>query len=185
VASPGKVCGIDLDPRVIGNPALDEARVADAESIPYEDCTFDVALADNVLEHLESPLKVFLEIARVLTPGGLFLFKTPNKWHYMPIIARLSPHKFHALVNRWRGRADVDIFPTRYRANSARAIAALAAKAGLKPESIERIEGRPEYLRMAAPIYVLGAAYERVVNSTEYLAGVRILLIGALHKPRL
>ncbi|MEI2780661.1 MAG: hypothetical protein V9H25_05130 [Candidatus Competibacter sp.] len=43
---------------------------------------------------------VFREVARVLKRGGVFLFKTPNKTHYMPTIARLTPHRFHQFVNR-------------------------------------------------------------------------------------
>ena len=100
-----RVCGIDLDPRVVENPMLDEAKVADAGAIPYADDSFDLVLADNVLEHIEEPSKFFSEIARVLRPGGLFIFKTPNKWHYVPTIARLTPHWFHQSYNQLRGRA--------------------------------------------------------------------------------
>ena len=50
-----KVCGIDLDPRVLENPHLDEGRIADAGHIPYGDSVFDLVFADNVMEH--SPLK--------------------------------------------------------------------------------------------------------------------------------
>ncbi len=180
----GKVCGVDFDPRVVSNPLLDEGRMANAEAIPYEDREFDVVFADNVLEHLEAPLTVFREVARVLALGGVFLFKTPNKWHYMPTIARLTPHGFHRYVNRLRGRAEVDTFPTRYRANSKGAIIHLARESGLLVEALERIEGRPEYLRMTALTYFFGAAYERLVNSTERLAPLRILLVGALRKPK-
>ena len=158
--------------------------MANAEAIPYEDREFDVVFADNVLEHLEAPLTVFREVARVLAPGGVFLFKTPNKWHYMPTIARLTPHGFHRYVNRLRGRAEVDTFPTRYQANSKGTIIHLARESGLLVEALETVEGRPEYLRMTALTYFLGAAYERLVNSTERLALLRILLVGALRKPK-
>lgn len=177
-----RVCGVDLDPRVLDNPMLDEGKVADAGRIPYGDATFDLVFSDNVLEHLAEPLPVFREIARVLKPGGSFWFKTPNKWHYVPTIARLTPHGFHAYVNRWRGRVAADVFPTLYRANSTRDVAKLAAEAGLEIASLERIEGRPEYLRLSAPTYVAGAIYERIVNSTEMLAPFRVILIGHLRK---
>ena len=179
----GSVCGVDLDPRVVGNPMLDEGRVANADGIPYEDGRFDVVFSDNVLEHLDKPLEVFLEVARVLKPGGVFLFKTPNKWHYMPTIARLTPHGFHQYVNRLRGRAEVDTFPTRYQANSLDDVERLAVDAGLVVDRIERVEGRPEYLRMMWPTYVVGLAYERLVNSAEVFAPLRILLVGSLRKP--
>src|SRR5690606_13572805 len=75
----GQVCGVDLDPRVETNPILDEGRVADAGGIPYPDNMFDLVFSDNVVEHLDDPAEVFTEVARVLKPGGLFLFKTPNR----------------------------------------------------------------------------------------------------------
>lgn len=178
-----KMCGVDLDPRVVENPLLDEGRLADAGKIPYEDNRFDVVFSDNVLEHLDQPLDVFREVARVLKPGGVFLFKTPNKWHYMPTIARLTPHWFHGYINRLRGRAEVDTFPTRYRANSRGAVGKLAAAAGLQVDRVELIEGRPEYLRMTWPTYLIGAAYERFVNVSDVFAPVRVLLVGALRKP--
>jgi SAM-dependent methyltransferase len=177
------ICGVDLDPRVVNNPMLDEGRIANADGIPYESNRFDVVFSDNVLEHLEEPLSVFREVARVLKPGGVFLFKTPNKWHYMPTIARLTPHGFHQYVNRLRGRAEADTFPTRYRANCVGDITRLAVAAGLMVDRIDRVEGRPEYLRMAWPTYVVGLAYERLVNSSELFAPLRILLVGSLRKP--
>jgi len=177
-----KVCGVDLDRRVVDNPFLDEGRVSDAGEIPYDDEQFDVVFSDNVLEHLDEPLIVFREVARVLKRGGAFLFKTPNRWHYMPTIARLTPHGFHQFVNRIRGRAEVDTFPTRYRANTKPDIQRLAAAAGFSVETIERIEGRPEYLRMTVPTYLLGALYERTVNSMSTFEPFRILLVGILRK---
>jgi SAM-dependent methyltransferase len=178
-----RVCGVDLDARVVNNPLLDEARVADAGGIPYEAGVFDVVFSDNVLEHLDAPRQVFGEIARVLKPGGLFLFKTPNRWHYVSTIARLTPHTFHQFVNKLRGRVEIDTFPTLYRANTKRDVTLLATKAGLVVANLERIEGRPEYLRMSGLTYLLGTAYERLVNATGLLAPFRVLLLGELCKP--
>ena len=176
------VCGVDLDPRVTNNPFLDEGRVTDAGEIPYSDSTFDIVFSDNVLEHLDNPLNVFKEVARVLRPGGVFMFKTPNKWHYMPTIARLTPHVFHQFINRIRGRAEVDTFPTRYHANTKSDVKLLAQQSGFSQANISLIEGRPEYLRMATVTYLIGIFYERLVNSTEFLSSFRILLIGTLKK---
>jgi SAM-dependent methyltransferase len=178
-----KVCGVDLDPRVTTNPFLDEGRVSDAGRIPYGDATFDLVFADNVVEHLSAPKEVFFEVHRVLKPHGIFLFKTPNKSHYMPLIARLTPHRFHQFVNRLRGRLEVDTFPTRYRANSRGAIEVVANSAGLNVVKVERIEGRPEYLRISWPTYLVGIAFERLVNAFELLAPLRILIIAKLRKP--
>ena len=177
-----RVCGIDPDARVLKNFNLDEGRIAYGENVPYPDQSFDLIFCDNVLEHLPEPEKVFQEISRLLRPGGLFLAKTPNKWHYMPLIARLTPHWFHEWVNRWRGREGMDVFPTKYLANAEGDLRRLAILSGLQVNRIEYIEGRPEYLRMSALTYFLGLVYERIVNSMPILARFRILLIIELQR---
>ena len=53
------VCGVDLDPRVVENPMLDEGRVSDAGEIPYGDGMFDLVFSDNVFEHLDTPAAVY------------------------------------------------------------------------------------------------------------------------------
>jgi SAM-dependent methyltransferase len=178
-----RVCGIDPDERVLTNPCLDEGKVAFGEGVPYPDESFDLIFADNVLEHIPEPAKVFAEIFRLLRPGGIFLGKTPNKWHYMPLIARLTPHRFHKWVNKWRGREGVDVFPTKYQANTDRDIRKLALSAGLKVNQIQHIEGRPEYLRMSVITYIPGLLYERFVNSLSFLARFRVLLVIELQRP--
>lgn len=178
-----RVCGVDLDPRVVENPLLDEGRIADAGGIPYPDAQFDLVFADNVVEHLDEPTLVFGEVRRVLKPGGIFLFKTPNKHHYMPAIARLTPHRFHQFINRLRGREEIDTFPTRYRANTLRDVRRVAREAGFQLISVDRFEGRPEYLRLSWPTYLGGFLYERLVNATSLLAPFRILLVAELAKP--
>jgi SAM-dependent methyltransferase len=178
-----RVCGLDPDPRVESNSYLDEGKVGVGESIPYPNSTFDIVFADNVLEHLDRPAQVFSEIHRVMKPGGLFLAKTPNRWHYMPVIARLTPHVFHQFVNRLRGRASGDTFPTRYQVNSPGAVGRCAASAGFEVERIRLYEGRPEYLRMTSMTYLIGLLYERLVNAIPAFSRFRILLIARLRKP--
>ena len=176
------VVGIDLDPRVLENPYLDEGIVGNAESLPFADCTFDLVFSDNVLEHLDRPLLVFEEVKRVLKPGGRFIFKTPNKYHYMPLSARLTPHRFHRFFNRLRGREEVDTFPTRYRANCRKDIERLASMSGMRLDQISFLEGRPEYMRVFAPLYLIGIVYERFVNASRFFEPFRIVLIGTTSK---
>lgn len=177
------VCGIDPDPRVLTNASLDEGKIGIGEEIPFEDDTFDLVFSDNVLEHLRNPIDAFREVWRTLKPGGIFLFKTPNRLHYVPVIARLTPHGAHQFVNRLRGRAEVDTFPTLYRANTPTAIRRLARQADFAVDELRLIEGRPEYLRMTALTYVAGLAYERLVNSVPPLSPFRVVMIGRLSKP--
>ena len=177
-----RVCGVDLDPRVMENPWLDDAKVSDAGEIPYPDSSFDLVLADNVMEHLAKPEEVLNEVNRVLCPGGHLLFKTPNRSHYMPLIARMTPHWFHQYFNRKRGRDSEDTFPTLYRLNSRRQTQDLAAITGFEVVEITLLEGRPEYLRFTAVTYFLGMLYQRIVTHVPGLSGFRILLIAHLRK---
>ena len=177
-----QICGVDIDDRVLKNPYLDEAKMCDTESIPYGDNSFDVVICNSVLEHLSAPEKTFKEVYRILKKGGFFIVKTPNKYHYVTILARLTPHWFHSFYNRLLGRAEEDTFPTFYRVNSQKKIVCYGEDAGFKVESIELVEGRPEYLRIIWPTYLLGAAYEKVVNSTELLRFFRIVLIACWRK---
>jgi 2-polyprenyl-6-hydroxyphenyl methylase/3-demethylubiquinone-9 3-methyltransferase len=50
-----------------------------AESLPFDAGAFDVVCCCDVLEHVDSPDIVLGEIARVLKPGGVFLFDTINR----------------------------------------------------------------------------------------------------------
>jgi SAM-dependent methyltransferase len=176
------VCGLDPDMRVGKNLYLDDGRVGFGESIPWPDSTFDLVISDNVLEHLTDPEKVFAEVYRVLKPNGVFLAKTPNKWHYVPLIARLTPLWFHRKVVSWRGRKGEDVFPTQYRANTRGDISLHASRARLNLERIEFIDGRPEYLRFSFPTYILGFIYERLVNRIDALRYFRVVLMVKLRK---
>ena len=178
-----RVCGVDLDPRVETNPFLDEGRLTDAGRLPYSDCSFDVVFADNVMEHLDEPAVVLAEISRVLRPGGKLLFKTPNRNHYMPLIARITPHRFHEWFNKRRNRETVDTFPTLYLCNSRKQVQALAHEVGMQVDRIELIEGRPEYLRLTFVTYIFGLVYERLVNASEIFSGFRVVMITTLSNP--
>jgi SAM-dependent methyltransferase len=46
--------------------------------LPFDDALFDVAVLQEVIEHLENPAHVIREFNRVLRPGGLWVLTTPN-----------------------------------------------------------------------------------------------------------
>ena len=58
-----------------------ETRWADLdEPLPFEDASFDVAVAGELLEHLRDPQRVVGEVRRVLRPGGTFVASVPNAY---------------------------------------------------------------------------------------------------------
>ena len=56
-----------------------ECRKCDKSgTLPFQNGQFDLAVAVEVLEHIDGHAGFFREVARVLKPGGMFLFTTPN-----------------------------------------------------------------------------------------------------------
>lgn len=48
------------------------------EEIPYENASFNVVIAESVMEHVIDIRKAFKEISRVLKPGGIFYFTSAS-----------------------------------------------------------------------------------------------------------
>lgn len=78
--APGEVVGVDTSAKVleIAQEAADRAgvdnvtfRTADATALPFEDASFDVVHAHQVLQHLTEPVTALREMRRVTRPGGV------------------------------------------------------------------------------------------------------------------
>jgi ubiquinone/menaquinone biosynthesis C-methylase UbiE len=69
--SPGMLEACSANAGRLGCPL--DARVADAEALPYADRSFDLVVGHAVLHHLPDPGAAMAEIRRVLAPGGAVL----------------------------------------------------------------------------------------------------------------
>jgi ubiquinone/menaquinone biosynthesis C-methylase UbiE len=179
---PRLIAGVDLTEEPKGNRNVDAAARADLARLPFRDATFDIAISSHVAEHLTQPEAVFGELSRVLKPGGRLLILTPNRWHYVTVSAALMPHSFHLRFNQSRGVDAHDIFPTVYRANTAKRLRALYESAGLDVEALYQFETEPEYLAFSTPTYALGVGFERVVNRFSVLKHLRVNLLAVGRK---
>jgi 2-polyprenyl-6-hydroxyphenyl methylase / 3-demethylubiquinone-9 3-methyltransferase len=54
-------------------------RVGAGEELPFSDQAFDLVYCCDVLEHVNDLKQVIAETARVMKPGGLYLFDTVNR----------------------------------------------------------------------------------------------------------
>ncbi|MBN1548515.1 MAG: class I SAM-dependent methyltransferase, partial [Syntrophaceae bacterium] len=113
-----EVVGVDLDTRVLTNPQLHRGVLTDLTNMPFENDYFNIIISRYTFEHIQEPKAFLTELRRILRPGGKIIFLTPNKWHYVALIARFTPHKFHQWFNRLRGRTEEDTFSTIYKLNS-------------------------------------------------------------------
>jgi 2-polyprenyl-6-hydroxyphenyl methylase/3-demethylubiquinone-9 3-methyltransferase len=62
-------------------------RIASGEQLPAEDSSFDVAYCCDVLEHVSNLDRVVSETARVMKPGGMYLFDTINRTLTSKVVA--------------------------------------------------------------------------------------------------
>lgn len=117
-----KICGIEISP-----VAAEEARKkgievsilnVESERLPYEDETFDVVVAGDIIEHLFDSENLLKESYRVLKDEGFLVLSTPNlaSWYnriafifgFQPFGTACSLHfprggkpKFTCSPNKW------------------------------------------------------------------------------------
>ncbi|MCS7286650.1 MAG: class I SAM-dependent methyltransferase [Anaerolineae bacterium] len=153
---------------------------ARAEILPFLSGSFDLVICSWVLEHLAEPEKTFREIARVLKPGGHFIFLTPNLLNPIPRfgreVARAGLFLQRALVASLYGRQSQDVFYPYYRANTPSKIEEEASKVGLKKVSLLVIED-PTYLAFNRLSFRASVLIERFIPP-----GRKVHLVGVYKK---
>lgn len=170
-------CAVGLDPdhaSLVEHrlPALPRA-VAAAGALPLPRASVDLVISSWVLEHLPQPERSFGEVARVLRPGGAFIFLTPGAASPAALVNRALHPLQSRLVPRLYGRAEADAFPVVYRANSRRQIEQLAAGAGMHVARLEMIED-PTYFAFHPLLFRLNAVLARVLprSMAEHVVAV-------------
>ena len=131
--------------RTVGHAIAYDVGVG--EALPYDRAGFDAVVCVDVLEHVSDLDRVLAEVARVLRPGGLFLFDTINR----NLLARLATITMaedilHLLP---RGTHDPALFikPAELRARLSRAGLTPGPMTGLGPRGITR-RGDPTFGRL-------------------------------------
>jgi ubiquinone/menaquinone biosynthesis C-methylase UbiE len=69
-------------------------ELVDAQSIPYDDASFDAVIANHMLYHVPDRTKALAEMQRVLQPGGRFYTSTVGETHtreLFEIVSRFDP----------------------------------------------------------------------------------------------
>lgn len=186
LATLGAVTGVDISEEVAGNRALSEWCTFKGRELPVPDESFDACVSNYVLEHVKDPSVHFREVFRVLKPAGIYCFRTPNLYHYVTAISRITPQWFHdKSANRLRGLPpDAHTpWPTVYGCNTLRSLQSVIPASGLVPVSIETIEKEPSYGRLGPFLFFPMLAWERIVNAGELFRMLRANLFGVARKP--
>jgi 2-polyprenyl-3-methyl-5-hydroxy-6-metoxy-1,4-benzoquinol methylase len=159
---------IGVDPDLASlrdNSSVSHRVVGMLECAPLRSESFDLITSNQVVEHVADPQGALSEIRRLLKPGGVFIFHTPNFLNYQTFIASLLPQglKFW-LASFLEGRHEKDVFPTHYRMNTPGTIQGLAQRTGFTIREIKVIPSQPELRKLGRPVLVIELLITRVLN---------------------
>ncbi len=177
------VVGLDYDlPSLYKHQAIRHLMVGDVARLPFADATFDLISANMVVEHLQDPAASLAEIRRILKPGGVFVFHTPNYWNFWVFLGSLAPSLLKvAMAALLEGRGSADVFPTRYRMNTDRAVYQHAAGAGFEVQAVNFVSTSAG-TAMLGPLVAFELLLLRLLERPG-LSRYRTDLIGILRRP--
>jgi len=170
------VIGLDIENSVKNNEYINESYIYDGNKFPFPEKYFDVAVSNYVNEHIDNPSIHLREIYRVLKQNGMYIFRTPNLYHYVSLIGKLSPHWFHKMIsNRLRnmGNNSPEPCPTYYKFNTPGICKIYLKNSGFNINKIILIEKEPSYGLSSKTLFYVFMLYERIVNSSELLSILR------------
>jgi SAM-dependent methyltransferase len=80
-----EVVGLDVDLAALRRAAergIQPMHCNVEEQLPFDNGSFDVVVAGEMLEHVRAPDEVVAEVRRVLRPGGTFAGSVPNAYRF-------------------------------------------------------------------------------------------------------
>jgi ubiquinone/menaquinone biosynthesis C-methylase UbiE len=176
------LAGIDLDWEGLRENVVVSGRIfGSLDKLPFGSGVFDVATANMVVEHLENPATVLQEVHRVLRPGGLLIFHTPNLHSVSISLSAKMPQTWkNFLAEILEGRKEGDVFPTFYRMNIRRVIERNAAENGFLVQQVQSVS-TCAMTAMLGPFAIIELLYLRMLEAKQ-LAAYRSNLIAVLKK---
>ncbi len=178
-----RLAGVDGDLESIRRHALMRDKIlADAAHLPFAPRSFDLVTANMVMEHVANPEETLAEANRVLSPGGVFLFHTPNVASPLVFLASKLPDPvLKWIVRAFEGRDEQDVYPTRYRINTRGRVAELGSGAGFRVEEV-RFEEAGALTAALGPLAAFELVCIRLITS-PMLETLRPVMIATLRKP--
>ncbi|HEV2787519.1 MAG TPA: class I SAM-dependent methyltransferase [Solirubrobacteraceae bacterium] len=80
---PRETVGVDVSADALAGQER-ETLAADMRALPFGDASFGSVLSVQSVEHVPDPERVVAEARRVLEPGGMAIFVTPNRLTFSP-----------------------------------------------------------------------------------------------------
>jgi ubiquinone/menaquinone biosynthesis C-methylase UbiE len=174
--------GIDSDfPSLKQNKSLVNKLRGDISNLPFKKDSFNLLTANMVVEHLKTPNVIFKEINRVLKPGGIFIFHTPNALSYLGILGKLIPNILKNKITFFlEGRRKKDVFRTYYKVNTKGNIIRLAKETGFQILKIRMIVTSAQFA-VIPPLMLMELIWIKILM-TKPLEPLRTNIITVLRK---
>jgi len=155
----------------------------DLDNLSLKNDSVDMVTSRSVLEHIKKPELVYGEVHRVLRPGGHFIVLTPNLFDYGSLLSLLVPNRLHPCVVRiTEGRKEIDTFPAFYKSNTEGSIRELGDKVGLRVCEMKYLGQYPSYFMFNCLLFGMGALYDKLISSTEFLRKLRGWILCVMMK---
>ncbi len=180
-----QVIGLDPDwPSLVEHRLANQqppfSRVAGlSQSLPFSADCFDLIFSSWILEHLSQPADDFRQIGRVLRPGGVFVFITPNARHPLAGLNRLLGRFSQIqdmILPKIYGRRPADAFPAFYRANTKADLERLAKMGQMDLARLHAVAD-PTYLAFTPALYHLACWLDDRLPAERH-----IHLVGVIQK---
>ncbi len=135
-----RLVGVDPAPTLQENPFVHERVQGTIDDYPGGE-DFDLVTMRMVAEHVDDPAAVVASLRRCVRPGGRVVVYTVNRFSPVPLLTALVPFWLHQPVKRvlWRTEKR-DTFPTRFRMNTRRSLAAVFAGGGFDEELFAELD---------------------------------------------
>ncbi|MCB9846865.1 MAG: class I SAM-dependent methyltransferase [Phycisphaeraceae bacterium] len=179
--------GVEPDEGVVRNDGIfHRFQHALMETAALPENAFDVAYAYMVMEHVADPDAFLTAVRRVLKPGGVFLFMTPNKRHYFTICANLlrKIRLEEFTLGKLRRKEEVEAYhyPVVYAFNTPGQIDRAAKAAGMDAPGYAYLESdgpRPYMKGPLIPVFHLMKLKRSLIKDR----GALLTLVGRISRP--
>jgi SAM-dependent methyltransferase len=124
--------------------------IANAESLPFDDASFDAVACIGVISYLSDPVRGLSEIARVVRPGGVVLTQASNPIAPKELGERFvrRPYNWLRTVVTGRDYRDSDFPLATY---FPRRLESLMTRVGLRPDARRSYDFEMPFLNRIAP----------------------------------
>lgn len=109
----------------------------DVHRTPFRASSFDIIIANYVVEHIGEPTEFVQEMARILRSRGVLTIIAPNVQSPMPLMTKVVSHKWQKRIKKYFTREE-EAYPVYYRLNTVSVLNQTMVDQGFIKKKIKR-----------------------------------------------